>query len=169
MSRMSARTVSALRPRARIILAVSSSSSGEAGTAFDAGSGKDQAQTGNYNYGNGYGYERANLVGNPYPSSKSPAEWINVASYQLPALDTFGNLGRDSLRSDWYKNLDLSIFRQFPITERFRAEFRFEMFNATNTPVWGIPVTSLEAPNFGTVTSIANTNRQLQFALKLYF
>jgi Carboxypeptidase regulatory-like domain/TonB-dependent Receptor Plug Domain len=139
------------------------------GTAFDAGSGKDQAQTGNYNYGNGYGYERANLVGSPYPSGKGPAEWINVSSFQLPALDTFGDLGRDSLRSDWYKNLDLSIFRQFPITERFRAEFRFEMFNATNTPVWAIPVTSMEAPNFGTVTSTANTARQLQFALKLYF
>jgi len=139
------------------------------GTAFDAGSGKDIAQTGNYNYGNGYGYERANLVGSPYPSSKSPAEWINVPAFQYPAADTFGDLGRDSLRSDWYKNLDLSIFRQFPITERFRVEFRFEIFNATNTPVWAIPVTSMEAPNFGTVTSTANTARQLQFGLKLYF
>jgi len=139
------------------------------GTAFDAGSGKDQAETGNYNYGNGYGYERANLVGSPYPSSKSPAEWINVSSFQLPALNTFGDLGRDSLRSDWYKNLDLSIFRQFPITERFRMEFRFETFNLTNTPVWAVPVTSMEAPNFGAVTSTANTARQLQFGLKLYF
>jgi hypothetical protein len=139
------------------------------GTAFDAGSGKDIAQTGNYNYGNGYGYERANLVGSPYPSNRSPAEWINVPAFQYPAADTFGDLGRDSLRSDWYKNLDLSIFRQFPITERFRLEFRFEMFNATNTPVWAIPVTSMEAPNFGAVTSTANTARQLQFGLKLYF
>lgn len=139
------------------------------GTAFDAGSGKDQAETGNYNYGNGYGYERANLVGSPYPSGKSPAEWINVSSFQLPALNTFGDLGRNSLRSDWYKNLDLSIFRQFPITERFRVEFRFETFNLTNTPVWAVPVTSLEAPNFGAVTSTANTARQLQFGLKLYF
>jgi len=139
------------------------------GTAFDAGSGKDRAQTGNYNYGNGYGYERANLVGSPYPSSKSPAEWINVSSFQLPALNTFGNLGRDSLRSDWYKNLDLSIFRQFPITERFRMEFRFETFNLTNTPTWAVPVTSLESQNFGAVTSTASTARQLQFGLKLYF
>ena len=139
------------------------------GTAFDAGSGKDIAQTGNYNYGNGYGYERANLVGSPYPGNRGPAEWINVPAFQYPAADTFGDLGRDSLRSDWYKNLDLSIFRQFPITERFRLEFRFEMFNATNTPVWAIPVTSMEAPNFGAVTSTANTARQLQFGLKLYF
>jgi Carboxypeptidase regulatory-like domain len=139
------------------------------GTAFDVGSGKDIAQTGNYNYGNGYGYERANLVGSPYPSNRGPAEWINVSSFQYPALDTFGDLGRDSLRSDWYKNLDLSIFRQFPITERFRMEFRFETFNLTNTPVWAIPVTSLESPSFGSVTTTANTARQLQFGLKLYF
>src|SRR5580693_8356305 len=117
------------------------------GTAFDVGSGKDIAQTGNYNYGNGYGYERANLVGNPYPSNKGSAEWVNPAAFQTPAIDTFGDLGRDSLRSDWNKNLDLSIFRQFPITERFRLEFRFETFNLTNTPVWAIPVTSMDLSN----------------------
>jgi Carboxypeptidase regulatory-like domain/TonB dependent receptor/TonB-dependent Receptor Plug Domain len=139
------------------------------GTPFDVGSGKDIAETGNFNYGNGYGYERANLVGPRYPTSKTPAEWINVASFQTPAIGTFGDLGRDSLRSDWYKNLDLSIFRQFPITERFRLEFRFETFNLTNTPVWAIPVSSLEAPNFGAVTHTANTPRQLQFGFKLYF
>jgi hypothetical protein len=139
------------------------------GTPFDVGTGKDVAETGNYNYGNGYGYERANLVGSPYPNSKSPAEWINVAAFHVPALGTFGNLGRDSLRSDWNKNLDLSVFRQFPIAERFRIEFRFEMFNATNTPVWAIPVTSMDAPNFGQVTHTASVPRQLQFGLKLYF
>jgi Carboxypeptidase regulatory-like domain/TonB dependent receptor-like, beta-barrel len=140
------------------------------GTPFDVGTGKDIAHTGNYNYGNGYGYERANVVGDPYPANQGPAEWINPAAFQLPAQYTFGDMGRDSLRSDWYKNLDLSIFRQFPIRERMRLEFRFEMFNATNTPVWAVPVTSMDNPQtFGTVTSTANTPRQLQFALKLYY
>ena len=139
------------------------------GTPFDVGSGKDIAQTGNYNYGNGYGYERANLVGSLYPGNKTPAEWINVASFQVPTLSTFGNLGRDTLRSDWNKNLDLSLFRQFPITERFRMEFRFEAFNVTNTPIWAVPVSSLEASNFGAVTHTASTPRQLQFGLKFYF
>jgi outer membrane receptor protein involved in Fe transport len=139
------------------------------GTPFDVGSGKDIAQTGNFNYGNGYGYERANVVGSLYPSSKSPSEWINIAAFKTPNLGTFGDLGRDSLRSDWNKNLDLSLFRQFPITERFRLEFRFEMFNATNTPVWAVPVSSLENQNFGKVIQTANVPRQLQFGLKLYF
>jgi outer membrane receptor protein involved in Fe transport len=139
------------------------------GTPFDVGTSKDIANTGNYNYGNGYGYERLNLIGSPYPSTKTKAEWINPAGFALPAQYTFGNLGRDSLRSDWNKSLDLSLFRQFPITEQFRLEFRFEMFNATNTPVWAVPVTNHDAPNFGIVTSTANTARQLQFGLKLYF
>jgi hypothetical protein len=140
------------------------------GTPFDVGTSQDIAHTGNYNYGNGYGYERANLVGSRYPSSQNPNEWINVASFAYPAPNTFGNLGRDSLRSDWNKNLDLSVFRQFPITERFRMEFRFEMFNATNTPVWAVPVSNLDTTSlFGKVTHTANIPRQLQFGLKLYF
>lgn len=139
------------------------------GTPFDVGTSKDIANTGNYNYGNGYGYERLDVVGSPYPSNKSPKEWINPAGFQLPPQYTFGTLGRDSLRSDRFKNLDLSIFKQFPITERTHLEFRFEMFNATNTPVWAVPVTNHDAPNFGIVTSTANTARQLQFGLKLYF
>jgi outer membrane receptor protein involved in Fe transport len=139
------------------------------GTPFDVGTAKDIANTGNYNYGNGYGYERLNLVGDAYPSNKGRNEWINPAAFQLPAQYTFGTVGRDSLRSDSYKNLDLSIFRQFPITERMHLEFRFEMFNATNTPIWAVPVTNNDAPNFGVVTSTANTARQLQFGLKLYY
>jgi hypothetical protein len=139
------------------------------GQSFDVGTGQDIAHTGNYNYGNGYGYERANLVGSRYPSSKGPDGWINTSSFVLPSPNTFGNLGRDSLRSDWNKNLDLSVFRQFSFTERFRMEFRFEMFNATNTPVWAVPISSLDDANFGKVSHAANIPRQLQFGLKLYF
>jgi Carboxypeptidase regulatory-like domain/TonB dependent receptor/TonB-dependent Receptor Plug Domain len=139
------------------------------GQAFDVGTSKDIANTRNFNFGNGYGYERANLVGSPYPSSKTPSEWLNPAAFVLPAPNTFGDLGRDSLRSDWGKNLDLSVFRQFPVTERFRIEFRFEAFNVTNTPIWAVPVTSLDSSNFGKVTQTANTPRQLQFGLKLYY
>ena len=139
------------------------------GTPFDVGTGKDIANTGNYNYGNGYGYERANVSGPLYPSQKTTAEWFNTTSFADPAAFTFGNLGRDSLRSDWYRNIDLSLFKEFPIREAQRLEFRLEMFNAFNTPVWSIPVTSLDSPNFGQITSTANTARQIQFGLKFYF
>jgi hypothetical protein len=147
------------------------------GQAFDVGNSEadDTAETGNTygNFGNGYdGYERADVIGPLYASHKGPAQWLSPigVGYAVPALGTFGDLGRDSLRSDWSKNLDLSIFRQIPITERFRVEFRFETFNVTNTPVWAVPSSSLDTPSqFGKVSSTANVPRQLQFALKLYF
>jgi hypothetical protein len=139
------------------------------GTPFDIGSGKDIANTGNYNYGNGYGYERADVVGPLYPATKTPQEWFNTSSFVYPQPFTFGDLGRDTLRSDWFKNFDFSIFKQLPITESKRLEFRVEMFNLTNTPVWSTPITSLESPQFGQVTSTANTARQIQFGLKFYF
>ena len=139
------------------------------GDAFDVGTGKDQAETGNYNYGNGYGYERANLQGSPYPDQKSTTAWINPSAFALPALGTFGNLGRDTLRSDMNNNLDLSLFRTIPIKEQFRAEFRFEAFNALNHPVWAVPVTDMDLPTFGQVQSTANAQRQLQFGLKIYY
>jgi hypothetical protein len=78
-------------------------------------------------------------------------------------------LGRDTLRSDRFKNLDLSLFKQFPITESKRLEFRFETFNLTNTPVWNVPDVNISDAAFGTISSTANTARQLQFGLKLYF
>jgi len=146
------------------------------GKAFDVGTSKDLAETGNFNYGNGYGYERLNLIGSPYPSSKSRFEWLNPASFQLPQLGNFGTMGRDTLRSDSAKNLDMSIFKQFPIKERVRLEFRFEAFNATNTPVWDVPDTNYDDFNaipslnhFGVVSDTRNTARQLQFGLKLYY
>ena len=120
----------------------------------------------------GFGnYERLNFSGgDPYAANQSPAQWLNTAAFTVPAPGTFGNLGRDTLRSDWFKNLDLSLFKQFPITESKRLEFRFETFNLTNTPVWNVPDVNISDGNkFGTISSTANTARQLQFGLKLYF
>jgi hypothetical protein len=120
----------------------------------------------------GFGnYERLNFLGgDPYAPNRSPAQWLNPAAFSIPAPGTFGNLGRDTLRSDRFKNLDLSLFKQFPITESKKLEFRFETFNLTNTPVWNIPDVNISDGNkFGTISSTANTARQLQFGLKLYF
>jgi hypothetical protein len=87
----------------------------------------------------------------------------------VPANFTYGNQGRDTLRTNWSRNLDLSLFRDFPIRERLRLQFRAEAFNVTNTPVWGTPVSNFSNANFGKVLSVANTPRQLQLALKLRF
>ena len=46
----------------------------------------------------------------------------------------YGSSGRNILRGAGQRNLDLSVFRNFAITGRFRLQFRAEAFNVTNTP-----------------------------------
>ena len=125
----------------------------------------DIANTGNS------GYERANLIGDPKLSNRGPAPayWFNKTAFAAPAAYTFGNFGRDRLRADYTRNFDLSVFRQFPLTESKRLEFRAEMFNAFNTPIFAAPTAAFGNANFGLVTSIANTPRQIQLALKIFF
>lgn len=89
--------------------------------------------------------------------------------FLFPRPYTFGNLGRNSLRSDWFRNLDWSLFRKFLISERLNLEFRAEAFNTTNTAVFAAPGNIINGPNFGVVTSTANTPRQLQMVLKMVF
>jgi outer membrane receptor protein involved in Fe transport len=132
------------------------------GTPYDVTYQGDLANTGNT-------FVRANLVGNAAPGDRTPEEWINTSAFAVPAPYTFGNLGRNSLRSDWYGNLDCSVFRRFPIGERLKLEFRAEAFNATNSVVFAAPANVINALGFGVVTSTANTSRQVQVALKLAF
>jgi hypothetical protein len=51
----------------------------------------------------------------------------------------FGTAGFNSLRGPGLVNADLSLFRQFTLTERWRIQFRAEAFNFTNTPHWANP------------------------------
>lgn len=132
------------------------------GVPYDVTYQGDLANTGNT-------FVRANLVGDPDLAHRTSAEWINKSAFAIPSPYTFGDLGRNSLRSDWYRDLDCSFFRRFPIRERVQLEFRAEAFNATNSVVFAAPGDVINGPNFGVVTSTANTPRQLQVALKLAF
>jgi len=137
------------------------------GIPYTLGVSGDIANTGNSNNA-GY-YERLNVIGDPHLDNPTTAEWFNTKAFAVPATFTYGNLGRNRLRTDWSKNLDVSVFRDFPIRERMQLQFRAEAFNSMNTPVWGTPVSNFSNANFGRVLTIANSPRQLQFALKLRF
>jgi hypothetical protein len=116
------------------------------------------------------GNVRANRVGDPNLSNPGIGEWFNTAAFAPPAPFTFGDSGRNSLRANWFKNLDLSLFKDFPFNEKRSLQFRAEAFNITNTPTWGIPVNDLNNPQkLGSITSTRSTERQLQLSLKLYF
>ena len=102
-------------------------------------------------------------------SNPTPARWINTDAFAAPEQFTFGNAGRNILRRDGINNIDFSFFKQLPVNERFRMEYRVEFFNGFNTPQYSEPNRNFSANNFGVVTSTANRARQIQMGLKLYF
>lgn len=121
------------------------------------------------NTGNRSGSERLNKIGDLSLPNPSRTKWFNTAAVAVPDLYTFGNVGRNSLRSQAFRNGDVSIFRSFPIQGERSLEFRAEMFNATNTPTWGKPGANINRAHFGEVTSTFSTSRQIQLALKLHY
>ncbi len=63
----------------------------------------------------------------------------------------------------------VSLFKQFDFTERYKLEIRFEGFNITNTPTWGVPDRNILDPNFNVISSTVSTARKLQLGAKFYF
>jgi hypothetical protein len=56
-----------------------------------------------------------------------------------PAFGTIGNIGRNSLRGPADYFADASMFKNFSITERVKAQFQFQAFNVFNHVPLGLP------------------------------
>jgi len=130
----------------------------------------------------GFG-QRPDLTGVPRRNHGSTASvltqyFADPTVFSVPAPYTLGNTGRTlSLRAPGTANTSLSVFKEFPIRERMRLEYRFESFNAFNHPQFCPPNTTVSynpangspVGSFGTTTCQANSPREVQMALKLYF
>ena len=98
-------------------------------------------------------------------------KYFNTADFSQPATYTFGNMSRTSgyLRNPGAINLDASIFKQFTVTGKVKLELRGEAFNLSNTPVFSGPDVGVSDTTFGTITSQANSPREIQVAAKILF
>ena len=122
----------------------------------------------------GAGEQRPNATGVSPVLSGSPQErlsqYINPAAFSLAPSFTFGNLSRNiGYRGPGQANFDLSVFKNFTIRERFKAEFRAEALNAFNTPLFSNPNTLFGSSNFGKLVYQTNTPRALQLGLRFKF
>ena len=81
----------------------------------------------------------------------------------------FGTSGRNILRAPGVVNLDFSLFRDFPIRERLKLQFRAEAFNLSNTPHFNRPNSSVTSSNFMRITSAVNDQRTIRFGLRLHW
>ena len=120
---------------------------------------------------------RPDLTGDPSVSDRNQDQWFQGGigpgtPWAKAAEGQFGNAKRGSLRGPQFFQTDLSIFKNFRITETVKAEFRAEVFNLFNHVNLGLPTTEVDNPNAGRITGLQFPNarmRQWQFGARIKF
>ncbi|HVO62935.1 MAG TPA: TonB-dependent receptor [Terriglobales bacterium] len=103
-----------------------------------------------------------------------------LAPFSLPACGTQGDVGRNTFTGPRAFTDDMSIAKNFGVTERFKLQFRMDVFNLFNHPVLDFSSQDGAATggtcidctgNNGTIRDIqyGTTMREIQFALKVFF
>ena len=114
-------------------------------------------------------YARPNIVGDPTPAHRTLNQWFNPAAFAVP-VNSYGDFGRNVLRSASVYDADFSVFKNFPVGERFLISFRAEFFNTFNIQNYSAPSnTVIGVAGAGQVTSNVLPPRVMQFGLHLSF
>ena len=113
-------------------------------------------------------------------SGLGPHQYINPNCFAPPtAIGQTGPNITKPIYGPAFFNSDLGLFKNFPITERMKAQFRFDGYNFLNHPLWSFngnnlnigfdPATGkVNTPNFGTVTQKQGA-RVIQMSVKFLF
>lgn len=140
----------------------------QSGMPFDVFDSKNQPNT------------RPDIVGplhqtNHIANTAANNTWFDTTSFVDPTsvngvYTAPGTAPRDPFTGPARKFLDLTISKNFKVTERVNTEFRTAFYNITNSPQFGTPTGDLNNGNFGQVKSIVlGSERQIEFALRISF
>ena len=107
------------------------------------------------------------------PNANAPhtiAQWFNKSCLvDVPkGVIRPGDAPRNGIRGPGYQRWDLSMFKNFHMTERTNMQFRFETFNTFNHTNWSSINSALGSAGYGTITG-ARDPRIAQLALKFKF
>jgi hypothetical protein len=123
------------------------------------------------NGGNGNNFNRPDRVAGCDPSAAShkSLQYVNAACF-VTAVGHLGDASRVPVYGPDFVNTDFSVIKQFALPwENMGLNFRAEFFNLFNHAQFGLPVSDISAPGFGSVNSTVNNPRLVQFGLKLTF
>jgi hypothetical protein len=124
------------------------------------------------------GFRPDRVPGVPIYLNGDRTRYINPAAFTLPAPGRFGNLGRGVVRQPSIKTVDFSVSKNWTMRERYRLQFRAELFNAFNHPSFNgfgnglfTSVTVTPRPISDSFGILGNDlgPREIQFALKFSF
>lgn len=112
-----------------------------------------------------------NLVGDPgaVAGGRSIYSWFNTAAFAAPAAGTFGNIGRNLLIGPRLNAVNMSLHKNFHITERIVFDFSASATNVLNHPSFAIPDKVIGPGHFGQITGVSVGARQMELVAKLRF
>jgi outer membrane receptor protein involved in Fe transport len=105
----------------------------------------------------------------PIPTLANPGEC--AGGWCRPAVGTFGNIQRNSYTGPGEFRSDMSLFKNFTITERVKAQFQAEFFNIFNHPVYNTPGNCIDCSGSGLITNIEpdTSMREMQLGFRVTF
>ncbi len=139
----------------------------------------------------GIGADRADLINTsnikdtqtghrPHPGVTG--QWFNPNDFGPNGIGTFGDTGKNALRSPGYFNTDMAAIKNTKIGERVSLQLRAEFFNVTNHPNFAAPANYQNSPGFGQIGGTLGSNayggptsygtsqpRTMQFGVKTSF
>jgi len=118
----------------------------------------------------GWNGGRADLIGDPRlsRSERSEYRWFNTDAFATPAPFTWGNSARNLIFGPGLIGVDLSVLKNFQVTEKIRMQLRGESFNFPNHRNLPNPGANISSPNVGRINGSLDP-RQIQFGLKVIF
>ena len=136
----------------------------QSGVPFTVTSGLGQSYVGGTDHANFASSDRTVHI-----NSGSLTNYIVASDFTQPGYGSQGNTGRNIANGPGTNVVDLGFIKNVSLNERYRFQFRWEMFNAFNHPTFARPDSNLNSGTFGQIFSTALPPRTMQAALKFYF
>jgi hypothetical protein len=127
--------------------------------------------TGSFHMGSGSFNNQTRQVVYFTPVDPLATNGASSGAFTRPQVGTFGNVHRNQFTGPGEFLSDMSIFKNFTITERVKAQFQAEFFNVFNHPVYGNPNNCIDCSGNGIISSLeANSQmRQMQLGFRVTF
>ncbi len=111
------------------------------------------------------------VIGTPKQVMRDVDRWFDTSAFTTRSSYTKATTSSYSsqIRTSGARDVDLTFNKVFPLTEHASFRFMVQMYNATNTPQFGLPNTTASSTKFGRVSSQSNEPRWFQFGGALTF
>ena len=92
-----------------------------------------------------------------------------VCAYGQPAIGTFGSARPTSERAPGYQTYGASVTKDFTLWREHKINFRADADNVFNSAYLSNPASNASANNFGQITAVRSSPRQMQLSMKYHF